>query len=218
MFFFQTLFESPLTYLIAFAAALFGLVLHNIVQALVASSQGDNGPRLRGFASTDPQVHLNTFYLLFLALLGFAIPNTIPLNMRNVRGRGGPEALVWLSGPLGMIAWAFVLITVSLLLPRFGLSGLGTVLAGLQAGASLCISMAVVFVFPVPPLDGAKALVAVGNQEARRFVGQLEQFMNTVPFGFMLLFIILQVTGILGAATGAVYGLITAILRLVGLL
>ena len=211
------LFESPLAYLIAFAAALFGLVLHNMVQAFVASSQGDNTPRLRGYTSTDPQLHLNSFYLIFLALLGFAIPNTIPLNMRSVRGRGGPEALVWLSGPLGLIVWAFVLIAVSLILPRLGMDWLDTVSRGLQSGAGLCISMAVVYIFPVPPLDGARALVAVGNQEARRFVGQLEQFMNTVPFGFMLLFIILQVTGILSAVTGLVYRLIFAVLQLIGL-
>ena len=41
--------------------------------------------------------------------------------------------------------------------------------------------------------------------------------MNTVPFGFMLLFIVLQVTGILGAVTGLVYRLIFAVLQLIGL-
>ena len=136
MFFIQLLGQNPLVYLIALAAILFALVLHNITQAFVAQSFGDSTARQRGFTSTEPQRHLNSFSLVYAALLGFGIPNQIPVMTRNIRGRGGPEALVWLAGPLGMIAFAFVLLVVSALLQRFAPVDFQVVATALQTAAA----------------------------------------------------------------------------------
>lgn len=205
---------DSLAILIAFAAALFGLVLHNVVQALVASSQGDDSPKTYGFASTDPRVHIEPLYLLFFALLGFAIPRPIPLNPRNVRGRGGPEALVWLSGPLALVLWAFVLLLASSLLSRFVGGEAGSLLIGLALGAQFATSFAAVYLIPVPPLDGARALLAVGNLETRRFMRQLEGY---GPIGFLLIFVVLSFTGILRSITNAITGVLLGLLGVFGL-
>lgn len=218
MFFIQLLGQNPLVYLIALAAILFALVLHNISQAYAASSFGDSTARLRGFTSTEPQRHLNTFSLIFAALFGFGFPNQIPVMSRNIRGRGGPEALVWLSGPLGMIAFAFVLLIVSGLLQRFAPGELLLVASALQTAALFVVQIAVVFIFPIPPLAGASALAAVGGMGARQFLSQIEGFMIRLqPFGFYLVFLVLSFTGVLGFVTGIVLGALTGLLQLIGL-
>lgn len=218
MFFIQLLGQNPLVYLIALAAILFALVLHNITQAFVAASFGDSTARTRGFTSTEPQRHLNTFSLVYAALLGFGIPNQIPVMTRNIRGRGGPEAMVWLSGPLGMIAFAFVLLVVASLLQRFAPGEFLVVATALQTAVIFVVQIAVVFLFPVPPMAGASALAAVGGRGAREFLATMEGFIQRLyPFGFMLIFILLSFTGVLGFVSGLVYSLLSSLLNLVGL-
>jgi hypothetical protein len=218
VFFFQLLISSPLVYLIALFAILFGLVVHNIVQALVAVSFGDSTAKMRGFTSTEPQRHLNSFSLIYAVLFGFGIPTQIPVMSRNIRGRGGPEALVWLAGPLGMFGFAFVLLLVAGLVYRFAPGDLGVVAVGLQTASDFVVRLLVIFLFPVPPLDGALALAAVGGRGVREYLSTMESFMLRLqPFGFILIFIVLSYTGVLGFVSGIVNNLMAALLGLVGL-
>jgi Zn-dependent protease len=66
----------------------------------------------------------------------------------------------------------------------------------------------------VPPLDGARALAAVGSMEARRFLGQLESY---GPIGFLLIFLVLSFTGILDAITEPILRLLIGIVSAIGL-
>jgi hypothetical protein len=108
--FLSLLLQNPLQGAIVLTCVLFGMVLHNVVQALLADRLGDSTSRTYGFHGTDPRIHLDGLTLAFVVLLGFGRPNSIPLRGSSLRGRGGnSEAMVWLSGPLGMIVFALVL-------------------------------------------------------------------------------------------------------------
>jgi Zn-dependent protease len=187
-------------------------VLHNVAQALIASQVGDGTAKLRGFASTEPQVHMDAFSLIWLAIFGFGIPRTIPLRMY---GKKGQEAFVWLSGPLFMLIWAFVLLLVGTALTRFGGEAVTSLASGLYLGAGQSISLAVVFLFPIPPLDGARALAAVGTPEIRRSLANLEQWMSRTPFSFFLIFLVLSFTGILGFVTRPIVAFMSSLLGLI---
>jgi Zn-dependent protease len=215
--FIQELFTSPLTYLMALAAMAFGLVLHNVVQALVAASLGDNTAKSQGFTSTEPRAHINPIYLIWLAIFGFAIPNTIPVKSYNLRGRSSSEVLIWLLGPISLVVWAFVLILVGALLNKFVGDSAQSIVKGFYSGAGNVISLAVLFIFPVPPLDGARAVRAFGNREINRVLDQIEQFTNSTPFGFMIIFIVLSFLGVTRVMTIAVASVISSILQSVGL-
>ncbi len=218
MFFFQQLISSPLVYLIALFAILFGLVLHNIAQAFAASSFGDSTAKMRGFTSTEPQRHLNSFSLIYTVLFGFGIPIQIPVMTRNIRGRGGPEALVWLAGPLGMFGFALTLLIAAGLVYRFAPGDLATVAVGLQTASDYVVRLMVIFLFPVPPLDGALALAAVGGRGVREYLSTMESFMQRLqPFGFILIFIVLSYTGVLGFVSNIVNGVLISLVGLVGL-
>lgn len=205
---------EPLSALIAVATFLFGLVLHNVAQAYAASLAGDSTPRLRGFLSTDPRQHLEPLYLLFLFIIGFAIPRQVPVQGRNIRGRGGLEALVWLCGPLALIVWAFVLFLASALLARYAPTQSNAVVIGLEEAVRYSVLHAAVFLIPMPPLDGARALYAAGGQDARNLLRQMESW---GPIGFLLVFIVLSYSGILGRVSGAIIGLLRLALSPFGL-
>jgi Zn-dependent protease len=205
---FLPLLENPLAFLVAFAAAAFGLVMHNVAQAWLADRYKDNQPRRFGFLSLEPRVHLDILGIAFLLLLGFGFPRPVPFRL--IRNK---EAAVALMGPLGMLGMAFIYIVLSRLLGSVGPATAG-IASGLAFAGSVMISHAVVFLFPVPPLDGARVVYALGGPEARRFMDQLQGY---GPMGFFLIFLLLSLTGILGAARTGIAGAINALLSAIGL-
>jgi hypothetical protein len=218
MFFIQYLGSDPLAYMIGLFILAFGLVLHNVFQALLANAFGDSSAKQRGFASTsNPTLHLDGFSWIWLAIFGFAVPTTIPVRLYN--RQYSKEATVWLAGPLSMLLWAFLMLLLASLLTLFlgNDDSLRSVSLGLILGAFNSISLAAIFIFPIPPLDGAKALFAVGNSQIKNFLASLEQWMSRTPFGFMLIFLVLSLTGILSFVRGPILGLMLGILQALGL-
>lgn len=183
---------TPTILIITAIIMVMALIFHNMVQAYVASRYGDNGPKFSGFMRFDPQVHLEPFGVLFLFLLGFGWPKPIPTNSRNYSGRGKQEALVWYSGPAAYLVVSFV----SYLLARIFLSMGQTELFSAFANAgSLAILHGVINLFPVYPLDGAKAALAWGSPEVRKVVQQIAQFGF---IGFIVIFFVLSSVGVTG--------------------
>jgi Zn-dependent protease len=196
----------------------FGLVLHNVFQALLANAFGDSSAKQRGFASTsNPTLHLDGFSWIWLAIFGFAIPTSVPVRLYN--RQYSKEALVWLFGPITMLLWAFAMLLVGSLVVQFTGTDdtFRSVTFGLAIGAFNAISLAVIFLFPIPPMDGARALFAVGNSSIKNTLASLEQWMSRTPFGFMLIFLVLSITGILSFFRGPVLALMIGLLDALGL-
>jgi len=195
------------------AALLFGLVLHNIVQARLADRLGDSSARLAGFASTDPQRHFEPLNLIFFLLLGLCVPRAIPLYGSRLRGRGRAETSVWLSGPLTLIIWAFVLLLVETLLVNFvpRADVLDKIISGLGVGASYAIIHAVVFLVPLPGFDAGHALYANGSAATRQTLDRISAAGPLVTFIF---FLVLSYTGVLSGVAQAITSVITLPLKL----
>ncbi|MER3553580.1 MAG: hypothetical protein C4331_04320 [Meiothermus sp.] len=200
--------SDPLAFLVAFAACAFGLVVHNLFQAWLANRYRDSDPKRYGFLSLEPRVHFDALGLLFLAILGFGFPRPVPFRLS-----GGKAAQVALMGPLGFFVAAFVYELLGRLLVGLG-PATQSIAFGLQIAAGLMLAHAAVFLFPVPPLDGARVVYAVGSSEARRFMDQLQSY---GPIGFFVIFLLLSLTGILGSIVRGLAGLLDTIFRLVGL-
>jgi Zn-dependent protease len=186
-------YDNPTVLIISAVVMIMALIFHNIVQAWVASRYGDHSPKLNGFMNFDPQQHLEPFGVLFLFLLGFGWPKSITVNSRNYRGRGKQEALVWYSGPAAYLLVGFV----SLLVGSIFLSmGNGELFQAFLASASFATLHAIINIFPVFPLDGARAALALGNPEVKRFVQQLASF---GLLGFLVFFLVLNFLGVISS-------------------
>lgn len=201
--------NDPTTLVISAIIMIMALIFHNIVQAYVASRYGDNGPRFSGFMRFDPQQHLEPFGVLFLFLLGFGWPKTIPTNSRNYRGRGRQEALVWYSGPLAYLIVTFLCYIAAFIFSN--LTQLQLARAFLAAG-DFAVVHAVINLFPVFPLDGAKAALAWGNPQVRRVIQQMASWGS---IGFILIFFVLSYSGITGAIISLFRGLLFGLLNLI---
>ncbi|KOX91027.1 hypothetical protein BVI061214_02228 [Thermus aquaticus] len=196
------LLNDPPVFLVAFALAALGLVLHNLFQAYLADRYGETAPRRYGFLSLDLRVHLEPLGLVLLLLLGFGWPRFVPTNLPGWKG-----AMVAFMGPLGFFFAAFLYGLLARFLPYpFG--------EGLLVAQRLMLLHAAIYLFPVPPLDGAKALYAVGGLEARRF---LDQIAALGPLGFILIFLVLSFAGVTATVAQGLSGLLDSVYRVLGL-
>lgn len=187
-------FDDPTILIIASLVMVMALIFHNIVQAWVARRLGDLTPTYQGFGQFDPQTHLEPMGVFFLLLLGFGWPKQVSVNSRNYRGRGRQEALVWYAGPAAYLLVATVSWTAAV---AFFTAGAGSSLVGgFVVAGNVAILHAVVNLFPVFPLDGARAALAWDNPQVRRAIQQVAQFGF---IGFILIFLVLSYTGVLGA-------------------
>lgn len=203
-------YNDPTTLIISAIVMIMALIFHNIAQSWVASRLGDNSPRFAGFMNFDPQQQLEPFGVLFLFLLGFGWPKQINTNSRNYGGRGRQEALVWYTGPASYLLVAFLCYLVGLLFVQLG----GNLELGRAfiATGDISILHAVINLFPVYPLDGAKAALAWGNNDVRRLVQQIASF---GILGFIVVFMLLSFTGVTGAIMGLLRNILLAILGLI---
>lgn len=199
--------NRPLVFLVAFAAASFGLVVHNLVQAWLADRYGDTLPRRMGFLTLDAKVHLDALGVLFLALFGFGWPKSVPFRLNGRKG-----LIVALSGPVGFLLAAFAYLLLAAVLPRG--YGLEQIAYGLQVAAAIMVVEAAVFLFPVPPLDGARAVYAAGSYESRRMMDRIASY---GPIGFITIFLILSFTGVIGAVQAGLMGFLQTLLHALGL-
>ena len=166
------------------------LIFHNMVQAWVAQRLGDPSPRLAGFMAFDPARQLDPIGVLFLLLLGFGWPRTVPVNSRNYPRRGRSEAWVWLSGIGAYLVVAFLSMLIAAVFRSLESRGLDF---AFQMAASVAVLHAVINLFPILPLDMGRAALAWGNPDVRRFVMQIAQF---GILGFIVFFFILSALGV----------------------
>ena len=190
------LFDNPTVLIIASIVMVMALIFHNIAQAWMASRLGDATPRYQGFLAFDPKTHLEPMGVLFLFLLGFGWTRQVPVNSRNYAGRGRREALVWYTGPLAYLLVATISYAVAF---SFILAGSGDLASAFAVAGDVAILHAVINLFPVYPLDGARAALAWGDRTVRQLVQQLAQF---GILGFIVLFMLLSFTGVTGAIMG----------------
>jgi len=208
-------FNDTTILIVASLIMVMALIFHNIVQTWVARRFGDLTPTYQGFGRFDPQTHLEPIGVFLLLLLGFGWAKQVPVNSRNYAGRGRQEAIVWYSGPAAFLLVATVVWFVAVVLNTAG-AGSSLVGAFVVAG-NVAILHAVVHLFPVFPLDGARAALAWGSPQVRRVVNQIAQF---GLIGFILVFLVLSYTGILGVVqrffANLILGAIQAVFRAFG--
>ncbi len=124
---------------------------------------------------------------------------------------GAKEAQVALMGPLAFFLMAFIYVLLAALL---GGGATGSFAEGLGRAMGVMLLHAAIFLFPVPPLDGARVVYAVGSPSARRFMDQLSSY---GPLGFLVIFLVLNFTGVTAAVIYGLSGLLGTIYRAIGL-
>jgi Zn-dependent protease len=204
---------APLDTLFAIAALLPAIVLHELSHGIVADRMGDITPRVMGRLSLNPARHIDPVgtvivpaLLLLPVLFGrsspfsFGYAKPMPINRANLRNPD--RQIVWISmvGPLTNL----VLAILGALVLRFTGASPGSVLfRSLDIWVLINVFLAVIHLFPVPPLDGSKVLAVYLPERARGV------FENLEPYGplFVLLILFLLPAPIIGFVGAAADGL-----------
>lgn len=202
--------------LIAFAALLLSLTVHEAAHALTADRLGDPTARLLGRVSLNPAVHVDPIgTILFpliamftnVPLLGWAKP--VPVNVTRLGGHWKRKyMLIAAAGPASNLVLAII---ASLLLHAVPVSGslqtslLTPLAVFLYRMVGLNIVLAIFNMVPVPPLDGGNVLAGVLRGPVADMYERLR------PYGFFILYALL-LTGLLWEIIGPVQDAILSVL------
>jgi Zn-dependent protease len=166
-------------------------VPHEFAHAWVATRLGDDTPEREGRVTLHPLAHVDWLGTVILpgimsllsgAFLGWGRPvNTDPNKLRG--GLNG-LAIVALAGPFSNVIFALVLAAVTVAVFKFSPE-----FAEFPArGVFLSLYLALFNMFPVPPLDGSKLLLAARVP--------IFLYQELARFGFLLLIVVLTSTPI----------------------
>jgi len=181
---------------LALAVAIIG---HEIMHGLAAYRYGDPTAKLAGRLSINPIVHIDPIgtilvpALLYISQAGFIFgwAKPVPVDMRVVLKNGGEWGAIVVS--LAGVTYNFLLaLLAALLLPLFEdvESYLGSFLILFLAHTVLInVVLGVFNLWPIPPLDGANALMYLAKWLKLDFLVELYQ--KIFPYGMIILIIIL---------------------------
>ena len=182
---------------------IFAITVHEVAHGWVAKKYGDNTASSQGRLTLNPIKHIDLFGTIILPglllitgtgfIFGWAKP--VPVDPRNFKNPLHDMAIVALAGPVSnllmAVFWALIV--------RLGVTiGAGTEAISLPliysgvAGISINLVLALINLFPIPPLDGSRILTGMLPSYWAWQYNRLERY------GFIILLVLLY-TNLLGA-------------------
>jgi Zn-dependent protease len=181
---------------------LFAITLHEVAHGAVAFLLGDPTAKMLGRLTVNPLKHIDPIGTILvpvmLLLLGgfvFGWAKPVPVTYENFKHKYRDMALVAVAGPLANLLMAVVwAICAKLALIAGGETNLTGVPLALvymgQVGILLNVSLFVLNLLPIPPLDGGRVL---SYFLPKKWSWQLEKI---EPYGVIILLLLLA-TGLL---------------------
>lgn len=183
--------------IIAIAIIILSIIFHEVAHGYVAYWLGDPTAKYAGRLTLNPVPHIDPIGsvlvpgLLALSGTSFLVgwAKGVPYNPYNLRYGKWGEALVGFAGPLTNILIAFV----CALLIRFDvLAPLGSGALSVAVMVTLAnLSLAILNLIPIPPLDGSKVVAAFLPYQLERSYRQLENLTYALgPFGLLIVLLL----------------------------
>ena len=197
---------------------LFSVILHEVMHGYVALKFGDRTAQKMGRLTLNPIPHIDLFGTILLPtlliftgspiLFGWAKPVPInPLNFSNIK-KG--ELFVSLAGILanfGLAILAAVIYHILSALPQTFPAVAGSLL---RFAVSVNLVLGVFNLFPIPPLDGSKVLLALLPYNLAKSYQRLERY------GILILLILMMIplgrSSLLHTILGFFVGLFSSLL------
>ena len=179
--------------LIYTAPILLGLTIHEYAHGLMADRLGDSTPREAGRLTLNPLVHLDPIgTVVFFVTQTFGWAKPIAINPDNLASPRRYMMWIALAGPLANF---FLALSCALIYHALNYLILGSLITMgrsflllqqiLMAGVVVNISLGLINLIPIPPLDGGRILAGFLPESAS---GYLEKFDT---YGTIILIILL---------------------------
>ena len=164
---------------------LFAITVHEAAHGYAARYFGDNTAWKMGRVTLNPANHIDPIGTILLPLLtflgGFPIGYAKPVPVRFGNLRNPKRDMIWvaLAGPASNLVQALVWGILFYLLRGLGVEEV-FFFAMCKAGITINISLFVLNLFPLPPLDGGRIMVGLLP------VKQAMAFSRIEPYGFFI--------------------------------
>ena len=199
---------------------LFGLTVHEYAHGLMADRLGDSTPRSMGRLTLNPLSHLDLIgTLVFFITQAFGWARPISINPDNLSSPRRDFMWIALAGPISNLLLALFCALLYHLLNsltggNMGVGG-GWIMVPFQkmvvAGVVVNLSLGLINLIPIPPLDGGRILAGLLPQRSSGYLEKIDSY------GVILLLILVFSDGLsffllplLSALTGLLlYGVIS---------
>jgi Zn-dependent protease len=180
------------------------ITFHEAAHGFVAHQLGDDTAWRLGRVSVNPIRHIDPFGTILmpgmLLLLGspvlFGYAKPVPVNFGALRSPRRDTMLVAAAGPATNIALAVIASLAFHIVGYLPGTAAEWLADNLRNALILNVMLAVFNLFPLPPLDGGRILVALLPKPAAIAVARLE------PFGLLILIGLLIVLPLIGSQLG----------------
>ena len=181
---------------IAIVIIILSIILHEVAHGYIANWLGDPTAKYAGRLTLNPLPHIDPIGSVLIPgilaltgssfLIGWARP--VPVNPYNLKWGKWGEALTAFAGP----ATNIIIALIAALLIRFGVVGLdSTAVSIIVLVIASNLSLAILNMIPIPPLDGSKVVAAFLPYQLERQYRALENLTYALgPFGLILVLII----------------------------
>ncbi|WP_073354099.1 site-2 protease family protein [Lampropedia hyalina] len=168
---------------------LLAITIHEAAHGYAARHFGDNTAQMLGRITLNPLKHIDPIgtivipLVLYFATSGafmFGYAKPVPINTRNLKNPRRDMIWIALAGPASNIAQAIIWTLLLGLLLAMGIRE--TFFMGMvSAGIVINLVLAVLNLFPLPPLDGGRIAVGLLPYKPASFLARLE------PYGFFII-------------------------------
>ena len=176
---------------------IFAITFHEAAHAYVAKRHGDNTAKMMGRLSLNPLHHIDLIGTILFPLIGlifggfiFGWAKPVPINFGRLHNPKRDMLWVSLAGPLANFAMALIW-AIILKLSFYLDSYFGTPISlTAQAGISINISLMLLNLLPILPLDGGRIVLSLlPNAQANKYA-------MTEPYGMFILIFLLMIGGL----------------------
>ncbi len=176
---------------------IFAITFHEAAHAYVANRHGDNTAKMMGRLSLNPLHHIDPIGTILFPLIGlifggfiFGWAKPVPINFGRLHNPKRDMLWVALAGPLANFAmaliWAIILKLSFYFDSYFGIP----ISLTAQAGISINISLMLLNLLPILPLDGGRIVFSLlPNTQANKYA-------KTEQYGMFILIFLLLIGGL----------------------
>ena len=174
---------------------LFGLTIHEYAHGWTADRLGDSTPRELGRLTLNPLAHLDPIgTVVFFVTQAFGWAKPIAINPENLASPRRDMMWIALAGPLAnfFLALACALLYHALnylIIARVMLTA-GWLILPLQqilvAGVVVNISLGLINLIPIPPLDGGRILAGILPESASGYLEKIDSYGTVILIVLLL--------------------------------
>lgn len=176
----QTLFQSPVSFLMSLAAIIAAISIHEFSHAWAADRLGDPTPRLQGRLTLNPKAHLDPIGTLMLILFRFGWGRPVQFDPFNLKNPRRDAMLIGLAGPTSNL--------ISAAAGALGIRLIGQIwlISLIAPFIVISVVLAVFNLVPVHPLDGGKIIAGLLPKETAKEFEAVMRMWGTMILIFLI--------------------------------